>query len=81
LNTPAALAILELYRTEQSTPDSFIFPYVTSDKDIDTPLKLHNYVGKKTALCNINLKEIAKLAEISKRSLSTSVGIRLLLLH
>lgn len=62
-----ALEILELYHTDQSTLESFIFPYVTSDKDIDTPLKLHDYVGKKTSLCNKNLKEIADLAKIAKK--------------
>ncbi len=62
-----ALDILDLYHTDQSFQESFVFPYVTSDKDIDTPLKLHNFVGKKTALCNKNLKEIADLAKIPKK--------------
>ncbi|MEI6683799.1 MAG: site-specific integrase [Bacteroidota bacterium] len=58
-----ALDILAGYRTDESKPDNFVFPYVTCKEDIDTPMKLHNYVGKKTALCNKNLKEIASKVE------------------
>ena len=62
-----ALEIIERFRPDQSTPNTFVFPYIQSDKDIDTPLKLLNFVGKKTALVNKNLKEIAKKAKIIKK--------------
>jgi integrase/recombinase XerD len=62
-----ALDILEIFKTEGSNPEDYVFPYVTCEQDIDTPLKLHNYVGKKTALINNNLKEIAGQAKISKK--------------
>jgi len=61
-----ALSIIEGLKNEKTTQDSFVFPYVSSDKDIDTALKLHNYVGKKTALINKNLKRIGERAEITK---------------
>lgn len=62
-----ALQILEAYKNENTNPDSFVFPFVTSDKDIDTPMKRHDYVGKKTSLVNKELKAIAKKAEITKK--------------
>ena len=62
-----ALAILERFKNETTTPNSYVFPYVTDDKDIDTPLKRHEYVGKKTSLVNKNLKSIAGKAKISKK--------------
>ena len=62
-----ALAILKRFKNETTTPNSYVFPYVTDDKDIDTPLKRHDYVGKKTSLINKNLKSIATKAKISKK--------------
>jgi len=62
-----ALAILKRFKNETTTPNSYVFPYVTDDKDIDTPLKRHDYVGKKTSLINKNLKSIATRAKISKK--------------
>lgn len=62
-----ALSIIQEYSTDETTPESYVFPYVTSKEEIDTPLKLHNFIGKKTALCNKNLKEIATQAEIAKK--------------
>ncbi len=62
-----ALDVLSRYNDGKTSPDDYIFPYITSKEDIDTPMKLHNFIGKKTALCNKNLKEIASRAEITKK--------------
>ena len=59
--------MLEYFRSDEVQPDNFIFPYITDKNEIDTPLKLHNTVGKKTALLNKYLKELANLAGISKK--------------
>jgi integrase/recombinase XerD len=62
-----ALDILDSYKPEDPEEMPFVFPYFSSEKEIDTPDKLHDMISRKTALINKNLKEIAILAEVNKK--------------
>lgn len=64
--TEKANMILESYKNTTTKETDFVFPYISSEKEIDTPDKLHDMISKKTALVNKYLKEIAEKAEISK---------------
>lgn len=78
---PQAENILELYRTDSSKSDGYIFPFMDSrktyakattqaDKDTlpsDIKKKLLEEVSAKTALLNKTLKRLAAKADISKK--------------
>jgi integrase len=68
-----ATGIIEKLRQETSEPEDFVFPYIKSLKEIDTPEKLHGMISKKTALVNKYLAEIGEKATPAKK-LSTHIA-------
>ena len=60
------LSILDLYRTNNTKEDDYIFPFFKNYIEYSNPLFLHNQISSKTALINKYLKQIATKVEISK---------------
>lgn len=60
--TGEMLAILDLYRTPDSPPESFIFPIL--DKDYDDPVLLRRKISSRNVIANKNLQKLAKMAGI-----------------
>lgn len=56
------LEILDLYRTEDASPDDYIFPIL--EKNYSDPFELRRAIGSKNALVNEALKKIQKKAKI-----------------
>lgn len=70
---PKAQAILQHYKTPQSKPDDYIFPFIDTRLNLKDSMVLFNQVSSCTALVNKYLKDIAKEAEIEK-VLSTHIA-------
>jgi integrase len=67
------LSILDKYKTEESEPSHFIFPFLDNRLDYSDAKLLHKSISSKTAYANTDLKDIAKKAKITKHiSMHTS---------
>lgn len=64
---PAALVILDLYKTEDTQPNHCIFHFLDHERDYSDPNYLAKQLEAKTALINKHLKPLAKKADIEKR--------------
>lgn len=63
---PKAKAILKQYKTPQSQPEDFIFPFLDTSLDLTNGITLFNQISSGTALVNKYLKEVATEAKIEK---------------
>jgi len=61
------MQIIEKYKPKHILPENFIFPILINAIDYSDPKVLHRAISSATAYTNKDLKEIAKLAEITKR--------------
>lgn len=64
--SPRALAIIDEYRTEETTPDDYILPFLDKDVDYSDEVFWLEQKGSKTAQINENLKLVAERAKIEK---------------
>ena len=62
-----ALEILKRYQPGKVEKNGLIFPFLNTDLDLSEPIILYNAISSATALCNKNLKIIAKRAKIEKK--------------
>lgn len=62
--TNKAVEIIEKYRDRNTV---FVFGYLKCDFDLNDPVKLDGEISAKTAAINKALKEIARIANVSKR--------------
>ncbi len=61
-----ALEIIAKYKTEDVTPNHFIFPQLDHDLKLDDPIAVDLEISRSTAYINKNLKILAKAAKITK---------------
>jgi integrase/recombinase XerD len=59
--------LLKTYKTKETQPQDFIFPFLSKEKDYSSQDYLHDQIEAKTAFINKKLKEIALRAGIEKR--------------
>ena len=60
------LAILEKYKQPDSDKEDFIFPILKNELDYSNPHFMFKAISSATAYTNKDLKEIARLAKITK---------------
>ncbi len=61
-----AIDIIKLYKSDDQTSDSFIFPFLDNNIDFSNPTALHQAITSATAYTNKDLKTIATKTEIKK---------------
>jgi integrase len=61
-----SLEILKKYRTDESQPEDYIFPFFKKDIDLTDKKTLFNAISSQTSYANSDLKDIASDAGINK---------------
>lgn len=70
---PPALAILEKYRTDETSFDDYIFPFLSRRKQYPDELAIKKQISSKNVIVNKNLKKIAAMAGIEE-NISTHIA-------